>query len=112
MKKKEISGDAFKTLYTTKMSHGDDYMNYHEVIEFNNLKFRIIIELRNGSVRRYTHLQIMTADGAWSTVTDAAVLNLDTELFQYVRCEDEGYCKNTVAAVQREFRKYITAVYS
>ena len=84
---------------------------YHEILEHEGRKFRIMMDIHNGSRRGDTHLSIMLPDGTWGLVVTACVL--DIELESYIKTEhkvlmDDCY-KNRV---RKTFIDYIKKVYA
>lgn len=74
---------------------------YHEIIEHEGRKFRIIMDIHNGSRKCDTHLSIMVPDGTWSLVVTAHVL--DIELESYVKTAQKVLMDNCykTASVKR-----------
>ena len=107
----EAIASEFKTLYKTELSHGRDWMKYHEVIEFNNRKFRILIVQRNGATLHDISLYVLIPDGTWGFVVNAYTIYIPS-IRDYVCCSDERYCNEVIRDVRKEFFKYIKAVYS
>ena len=84
---------------------------YHEIIEHEGRKFRIIMDIHNGSRKSDTNLSIMLPDGTWGQVVNANTLNIMLESFiktKYAELMDN--CYNNW--VRKTFIDYIKKVYA
>lgn len=84
---------------------------YHEIIEHEGHKFRIIMDIHNGSRKGDTHLSIMGPDGTWNLVVTAYVLDIELETYTKTELKvlmDDCY-KNRV---RKTFIDYIKKVYA
>lgn len=82
----------------------------HEIISAGDHKFRIVMDVHNGSTRTNTSLSILLPDGTWGYVVNAALLNI--ELFSYV-CSDNAFTVNSAwTRVRNAFINYIKVVYT
>lgn len=84
---------------------------YHEILEHEGRKFRIVMDIHNGSCRANTQLSILLPNGTWGFVTSAQTLNI--ELDSYIRAEntilmDAIYTNR----VRKTFVNYIKKVYA
>lgn len=82
----------------------------HEIISTGDHKFRIVMDVHNGSTRTNTSLSILLPDGTWGYVVNAALLNI--EIFSYV-CSDNAFTVNSAwNRVRNAFIDYIKTVYA
>ena len=84
---------------------------YHEIIEHEGRKFRIIMDIHNGSKKSDTNLSIMLPDGTWGQVVNANTLNIMLE--SYLKSECVELMDNCYDSQVREtFINYIKKVYA
>lgn len=84
---------------------------YHEIIEHEGRKFRIIMDIHNGSRRSDTNLSIMLPNGTWGQVVNANTLNIMLESYiksEYAELMDNCYNNR----VRKTFIDYIKKVYA
>lgn len=84
---------------------------YHEILEHEGRKFRIVMDIHNGSSRGNTHLSILLPDGTWGLVTNTNTLNI--ELDSYINA-DKKILMDAIYTnrVRKTFVNYIKKVYA
>lgn len=108
-KKTTTKKNPVKSLLLTESIYDDKALR-HEIIEFNGRKFKIVMDVHNGSLKRDTRLSILLPDGTWGYVTDASILNI--ELFSYVASDNRYKVNTTWDRVRGTFINYIKIVYA
>jgi len=83
--------------------------NYVCVYKYNNHKFRMQFNHRNGSWEAVLH--IMTNDGTWERIEDNKTLNVKWENLYHLDGKMPHKCAEANAPVIETFHKYIVSVY-
>lgn len=101
--------ENIKSLLLTENIYRDHILR-HEIIQVGDRKFRIIMDIHNGSTKHDTQLSILLPNGTWGFVVNAVVLNI--ELMTYVASDDKWRINATWNRVRDTFINYIKAVYA
>ena len=109
MEKETAKKKTVNRLLFTENIHRD-YVLRHEIIEACGHKFRIIMDIHNGSTKHDTQLSILLPNGTWGFVVNAVVLNI--ELMNYVAADDKWRVNATWDRVRKTFIDYINVVYA
>lgn len=102
-----------RLIFNRRIGSRGDKARYHEIVEHNGRKFRIISDIRKGlfeadMARHDSTLSILLADGTWGPVVTAADLNINLRLTSAMDIGYDLYYDRVHAA----FEDYIKKVYS